>query len=198
MTKQFQKLNIQLVIRATDYNRFQDKVRNGSAQLFFYGWNADYPDPENFFFLLNGAEGAVKTGGNGVNYANYDNPEFNQLFERMKNMDNGPQRQQIIDRMLEIARRDAPWMWFFYPKDYALHHAWVFNRKPNKMANNSLKYQRIDPALREQKREEWNKPIVWPLALVLVILAASVIPALQVYRRRERSTAKRTAGPTSA
>jgi len=28
-------LGIQLVIRATDYNRFQDKVRKGKAQLFW-------------------------------------------------------------------------------------------------------------------------------------------------------------------
>ncbi len=33
--KQFAKLGIQLDIRATDYNRFQDKVINGSHQLFY-------------------------------------------------------------------------------------------------------------------------------------------------------------------
>ncbi|MDX1669897.1 MAG: ABC transporter substrate-binding protein, partial [Limnobacter sp.] len=41
--KQFSKLNIQLEIRATDWNRFQEKIRKGSSQLFFLGWNADYP-----------------------------------------------------------------------------------------------------------------------------------------------------------
>ncbi len=192
LTKQFQKLDIQLVIRATDYNRFQDKVRNGAVQVFFYGWNADYPDPENFFFLLNGAESAVKTGGNGPNYSNYDNPEFNRLFDRMKNMDNGPERQALIDRMLEIVRRDAPWMWFFYPKDYTLHHGWVYNRKPNQMANNGLKYQRIDPQLREMRRREWNQPVIWPLAVMAGLLVASVLPAVAVYRRRNRSTARST------
>ncbi|MFZ5556070.1 MAG: ABC transporter substrate-binding protein [Pseudomonadota bacterium] len=188
--RQFQKLDIQLVVRATDYNRFQDKVRGGAAQMFFYGWNADYPDPENFFFLLNGAEASVKTGGNGVNYANYDNAEFNRLFERMKNMDNGPERQAVIDRMLAIVRRDAPWLWFFYPKDYSLQHAWMHNRKPNQMANNGLKYQRLDPELRETKRREWNQPVLWPLGLLAVLLVASLVPALQVHRRRERATAK--------
>ncbi|MEO7320474.1 MAG: ABC transporter substrate-binding protein, partial [Nitrosospira sp.] len=33
MRKQFQKLNIQLVVRSTDYNRFQDKIRKGNAQI---------------------------------------------------------------------------------------------------------------------------------------------------------------------
>ena len=54
MRKQFQKLNIQLVVRSTDYNRFQDKIRRGNAQIFEWGWNADYPDPENMLFLLHG------------------------------------------------------------------------------------------------------------------------------------------------
>lgn len=33
MRKQFQKLNIQLVIRSTDYNRFQDKIRKGTRRF---------------------------------------------------------------------------------------------------------------------------------------------------------------------
>jgi ABC-type oligopeptide transport system substrate-binding subunit len=51
VSKQFAKLNIQIEIRNTDYNRFQDKMRKGSAQFFFWGWLADYPDPENFLFF---------------------------------------------------------------------------------------------------------------------------------------------------
>jgi oligopeptide transport system substrate-binding protein len=51
---QFAKLDIQLVVRSTDFNRFQEKVRKGAVQLYYLGWNADYPDPENFLFLLAG------------------------------------------------------------------------------------------------------------------------------------------------
>ena len=101
LRKQFEKLDVQLVVRATDYNRFQDKMRKGNAQMFFWGWNADYPDPENFLFLLYGPQSKVKHQGE--NAANYANPEFDRLFERMKDMDNGPERQAIIDRMVEIA-----------------------------------------------------------------------------------------------
>ncbi|HXF66940.1 MAG TPA: ABC transporter substrate-binding protein [Burkholderiales bacterium] len=185
--KQFQKLGVQLAIRATDWNRFQDKLRTGNVQLYFLGWNADYPDPENFLFLLHGAQSKVKTQGE--NASNYENPEFDRLFERMKNMDNGPERQAIIDRMVEIVRRDAPWVWSFFPKNYSLHHAWVHNRKPNQMANNDLKYLRIDPMLRERLRREWNQPVVWPVLVLAALLAASLVPAIVTYRRRERATA---------
>jgi ABC-type transport system substrate-binding protein len=183
LVKQFRKLDIELVIRATDYNRFQDKMLKGTAQIFEWGWNADYPDPENFLFLLYGPN--RKVGMNGENAANYENPEFDRLFEEMRHMDNGPERQAIIDRMLEIVRRDAPWVWGFYPKAFGLYHGWLANAKPNLMANNGLKYLRLDPALRERRRREWNEPVLWPLWLGLACLVGVLTPAAISYWRRE-------------
>ncbi len=187
MKKQLDKLNVQLVVRGTDYNRFQDKIRKGNAQLFEWGWNADYPDPENFFFLLYGPH--KKVGSGGENAANYDNPEFNRLFERMKDMDNGPERQAVIDAMLEIVRRDAPWIYAYYPKSFGLRHGWVHNVKPNLMANNTLKYRRIDPALRDERRAAWNRPVLWPIALLAVGVVALIAPAARAWRRHERKVA---------
>jgi hypothetical protein len=95
----------------------------------------------------------------------------------------------VIDEMVEIVRRDAPWVWGFYPKAFSLHHAWVGNIKPNQMGNNTLKYRRLDPALRAGKRDEWNRPVLWPLWLTGGLLIAGAVPAVVTYRRRERSRA---------
>ncbi len=184
LRKQFAKLGIELVVRATDYNRFQEKMRLGTGQLFSWGWHADYPDPENFLFLLYGPNGKV-TGG-GENAANYANPEFDRRFERMKNLDDGPERQALIDEMIAIARRDGPWVWGYHPKAFSLHHGWLSNLKPNDMANNTLKYRRLDPERRQRLREEWNQPVIWPLWLGAGILVLAVLPAILGYRRRER------------
>jgi oligopeptide transport system substrate-binding protein len=183
LRKQFAKLDIQLQIRDSDYNRFQDKMRKGTAQIFQWGWNADYPDPENFLFLLYGKNSKVEH--NGENAANYVNPEYDRLFEKMTNMDNGPQRQALIDRMVAILRHDAPWVFGFHPKQFALYHQWYHNAKTNLMANNTLKYRRIDPDLRQQLRRAWNPPVLWPLGLLLVLLVLLVIPAVIAYRRHE-------------
>ena len=188
LAKQLKKIDVQLVIRATDYNRFQDKMLKGDAQMFEWGWNADYPDPENFLFLLYGPN--KKVGSNGENAANYDNPEFNRLFEQMKNMDNGPARQQVINRMLDIARRDAPWVWGFVPKTYGLYHNWYFNAKPNLMANNALKYLRIAPDLRERERKAWNRPRIWPLLLGAGLILLLLMPGVLAWRRMQRAPAR--------
>lgn len=183
--KQFKKLGINLIVRGTDYNRFQEKMRNGSGQLFIWGWNADYPDPENFFFLLYSANGKVKHGGE--NAVNYHNPEFDRLFELMRNMDNNEQRRQIVQQMQKLVQHDAPWAFGFYPKSFSLFHSWYKNVKPNLMANNRLKYTRIDAKARSVKREYWNQAVFWPLLLTLCLLLLLLIPALIAYQHRNRA-----------
>ena len=185
LRKQLDKINVQLVARSTDYNRFQDKIRKGDTQMFYFGWNADYPDPENFLFLLHGAQGKVAKGGE--NASNYNNPEYDRLFDRMRNIENGPERQKIIDEMLEILRRDSPWIWGQHPKDYVLHHTWLHNSKPNKMANNSLKYLRIDAAQRNELRSRWNEPKLWPLGLCGAVLVLLGWWLWRVLRQREEA-----------
>lgn len=107
----------------------------------------------------------------------------------MRNLEDGPERFRLIQAMQEILRHDAPWVFGLHPKSFSLSHAWYQNRKPNLMANNGLKYLRIDSRLREAKRAEWNRPVLWPLPLLLGLLAAAVLPAYRLYRRRMRATA---------
>ncbi len=180
--KQLEKLGIKLVVRATDYNRFQEKMRNGNAQLFIWGWNADYPDPENFFFLLYGPNGKVAHGGE--NAVNYQKSDFDHWFEQMRSMDNGPERQALIDQMQDQVRHDAPWLFGLHPKSFSLYHRWYDNVKPNLMANNTLKYTRINAQERAQMRQQWNRPVIWPLGLILLLLAVLIYPAWRVYQRK--------------
>jgi hypothetical protein len=55
------------------------------------------------------------------------------------------------------------------------------------MGNNTIKYQKLDPLLRERLRIEWNRPIVLPILIGVLVLVLAVLPAVIVYRRRERS-----------
>lgn len=185
--KQLAKLGIELVIRATDYNRFQDKMAKGTAQIFSWGWNADYPDPENFMFLLYGPNG--KVAHKGENAANFAHPEFDRLFVQMKDMENGPERQQMIRQMIWILQHESPWLFGFYPKAFSLHHAWYRNARPHLMANNTLKYRAVDGTERADAQRAWNRPVLWPLGLLVVLLVLSVVPAVRAYRARERARA---------
>ncbi len=185
--KQFAKLGIQLVIRSTDYNRFQDKVRKAKAQIFSWGWNADYPDPENFLFLLYGGNAVVNTKGAGINSSNYQNPKFDKLFDEIKTMKNSPERKEKIEEMLKIVREDAPWVWGVHPKSLTLSQQWFKNVQPNAMANNTLKYKRIDAKLRVQKQKEWNQPVILPLILLFLFILAGGYILHKIYQTRQKA-----------
>ncbi|MFT4059969.1 MAG: ABC transporter substrate-binding protein [Legionella sp.] len=193
MRKQFAKIGIDLNVKATLYNRFQEKMRAGDTQIFTWGWIADYPDPENFLFQLYGANGKVKYGGE--NASNYQNPEFDRLFHLMKNRKNDELRQQMIDAMLAIVWRDAPWVWGMHTENFILAHDWVSHTKPNTISLGTLKYVSIDVAARNQLRLEWNQPIFWPLGLLLLLIAALVLPLMIAYWHKEKQAAPRSLIP---
>ena len=71
--------------------------------------------------------------------------------------------------------------------DYGLYHEWFRNAKPMTFGNSSLKYRRVEPQLREQRRTEWNRPITWPLWAALAVFIAGSIPAAVVIYRREHT-----------
>ena len=195
MVKQFAKLGIQLEIRATDYNQFQEKMLQGKQQIFWWGWLADYPDAENFLFLLYGPNG--KARHQGENAANYDNAEYDRLYRRLQTLDDGPEKQQVIDAMVDILRTDAPWAWGYFPFAASAFQPWVHNGKPGVLIRDMAKYYRLDPALRAEKWAAWNRPVLWPLAL-LAAGAALLAWRLRVQQQRRERATGRAAGAAGA
>jgi uncharacterized membrane protein len=53
------------------------------------------------------------------------------------------------------------------------------------MANNKLKYWRVDAARRDASRREWNPPARWPLWLGAVLLLLFGVWIWRALRKRE-------------
>ena len=194
MAKQFAKLGVQLEVRATDFNQHQDKTLKGKHQIYWAGWLADYPDTENFMFLLYGPNAKSKT--NGENVSNYENPEFDGLYRQLQVLDDGPEKQQVIDRMVAIVQRDSPWCFGYFPFGGLAFQQWVHNGKPSILIRDMAKYYRVDAPLRAQRQAEWNAPVRWPMALLGLGLLAAIWAARRSYKARETATARRRA-PTA-
>ena len=185
LVKQFEAIGIRLDVVINDWHTQQKKADEGDFQLIGYGWLADYPDPENFLFLL------ISTNERpGVNVANYRNPEFDRLFDQMKGMSSqgaeGEQRAAIIAKMIGILQGDCPWAPSFHPEGYALFHEWYHNVKLHGPGSNLNKYRRIDPALRAERRAEWNAPVYWPLGVLVGLLAVVIAPVILLTRSGRR------------
>jgi len=188
VVRQFAKLDIQLEVRATDNNQFQDKVRKGKHQVFWTGWNADYPDAENFLFLFYGPN--AKSVSDGENTTNYQNPEYDRLFEQMKTLPDGAAKQALIDKMVHILQVDAPWSFGFFPYASAAVQHWVYNSKPAILIRDHGRYLRLDVEERRRAQAAWNKPVWWPMILLTLVFAGLLLVALRSFKRRERMNAR--------
>ena len=69
----------------------------------------------------------------------------------------------------------------------ALFHAWYKNVLPHAMANNTLKYKRVDAAQRVQKQQEWNQPQIMPLILFVLLLLLIGFVSHRVYQNRQKA-----------
>lgn len=188
MIKQYARLGVQLEIRATDFNQYQDKKRKGALQFALGGWFADYPDAENFMFLLYGPNSSAKFDGD--NLLNYDNAEYNTLFEKMKTLDDGPEKQQLIDRMVRILQEDAVWSFGYIPYATGAFQQWVKNPAVPIMFRDMAKYYRLDTKLRAEKIAQWNKPTYWPLGVFVLAAVLLFYIAQTSFRRRERMSGR--------
>jgi ABC-type transport system substrate-binding protein len=188
MVRQFAKIDIQVEVRATDNNQFQDKVRKNKHGVFWSGWNADYPDAENFLFLFYGPNS--KSVSDGENTANYQNPEFDKLFAQLKTLDDGPAKQAVIDKMVKMLQDDAPWSMGFYPWASLAVQGWVKNTKPAILIRDHGRYLKLDIAAREAALASWNRPLWWPLVLIGAALVGVFVITRRSMKRRERMNAR--------
>ncbi len=83
----FEALGIKIDVRESSYPRLMERLEQGNFVMGSgTGWMADFPDPENFFFLFY----SKNFPREGANYCRYNNPEFDRLYEQMATMENTP------------------------------------------------------------------------------------------------------------
>jgi ABC-type transport system substrate-binding protein len=180
----WRELGIDVEISATNYNQFRQKVRNGAYQIFMWGWIADYPDPENFLFLLYSPMGQTKSGG--PNTANFSNARYDALFTKMKDLPNGDERLALIREMITVLEEERPWIELNFDESYSLIHSWTQNVKPTGLSIPTLKYRNLDPALRAGLRVAWNEPIRWPAYALAFGFVAAIVPGVVTFFRERQ------------
>lgn len=179
-------IGIHVVSRSWDFPTFQGKIDDGQYQFMNFGWVADYPDPENFDFLLYGPN--KRPGPNACNYAN---PQYDAIFDKMNVMQDGPERKALIAQLRDIAVEDCPWIYMTHNETFALKQPWVHNFKSQPVAMDSVKYWNVDGAIRARLQAEWNQPDYWPLVGLAGLIMSASIPALRVIRKRRTRYVRR-------
>lgn len=143
--QQFAKLGVELKTVPNDWAKLQEKVHNKQVQMYMMGWQADYPDAENFLQLFYSPNIEKQT-----NNTNYVNREFDGLYEQVRVMQDSPERTQLYADMTNIISEDVPLLLLTEPETYVLIYQWVKNVKPHPIGYGYIKYRRLDTELRHE------------------------------------------------
>lgn len=94
-------------------NTFYDDLAQHHLQMFFLGWAADYPDPQDFVdILFNGSSQANSFG--------YDNPTVNALLARAATETDVQRRNTLYRQAQQQLIQDAPVIPLYFDTDYEL------------------------------------------------------------------------------
>jgi ABC-type transport system substrate-binding protein len=181
---QYQKCNVDLKIEQLDWPTVLEKKYKKNFQMIHGGWHADYPDPQNFLQLLYGPN-----SDGPYNENRYMNPRFDSFYDRIKNMNPGPTRRELISRMNAIVAEDAAMIFLFHPVSFGLSHDWYAPLRPHPINTNQLKFRDIDPERRMATVREWNRPGIAAYAVLIIAIGGMIalaIIGIRQYRRMGR------------
>lgn len=124
--KDLAEINITIQIETNTWNQLLEKIRRKQSQIFQVGWQADYPDPENFLQVFYG-----KNTSPGPNPTNFQNNEYDSLYERFGFALDTPERRAKIRTMQEILNEEVPAVFLYHELVRYQLGPRVKNFKPN-------------------------------------------------------------------
>lgn len=137
--KQMEQIGVKIKIVASPWPEFMAKVKKKSVQMFGMAWGADYPDAENFLQLLYGPNKSP-----GANSSNYDNPEYNKMFEKAALMQDSPERTKLYEDLYKYVADNVVLMYNMHRQSYTLRQSWLRNYHTSDLHHNNVQYLNID------------------------------------------------------
>jgi ABC-type transport system substrate-binding protein len=139
--KNMDAIGVRMVFKKDRIAELRKMARLGKIPMRPDGWNADYPDAENFMQLLYGPSGPE-------NQSRFNLPEFNQLYEKARTLPDGPERTKLFDRMTELVVAYAPYRMTYHLLEDNVRHPWVGTYVPHPIRSETWQYLDVDVGMR--------------------------------------------------
>jgi len=136
--KNMDAIGIRMVFKKDKLPEIRKMARAGKLQMRNDGWNADYPDADNFMQLLYGPNIGQS------NDSRFNLPEFNRLYEQTKKLPDSQERTKLYDRMTDLVIAYAPWKLTHHLLEDHVIQPWVVGYKPHPIRSDIWKYLDID------------------------------------------------------
>ncbi|MEK7813505.1 MAG: ABC transporter substrate-binding protein [Candidatus Desantisbacteria bacterium] len=104
-----------------EWSALKEMINQGKCDAFYLAWIADYPDAENFLAPLFHSENF----GAGGNRAQYRNENVDKLIHEAQITSDEKKRLKIYQQIETIIHDDAPWVFLWHQKEFAVHQDWV-------------------------------------------------------------------------
>ncbi|HEX8012991.1 MAG TPA: ABC transporter substrate-binding protein [Casimicrobiaceae bacterium] len=140
--KNMDAIGIRMVFKKDKLPELRKMARAGKIQMRNDGWNADYPDADNFMQLLYGPNIGQS------NDSRFRLPEFDRLYEKTRKLPDSPERTRLYDRMTELVVAYAPWRLTHHLLEDHVVQPWVVGYKPHPIRADIWKYLDIDESKR--------------------------------------------------
>lgn len=137
---QMKQSGIDMTLKNVDWGALLDATDRLEVPFFRMGWVADYPDPDNFLYVLLHSD---NIGPNG-NYSGFVHEEFDRLTQQGRIETDPAKREELYKEAEAIAREEAPWLYIYYYTTHGLAQPYVKNMQVPFFGAYSLKYTRLD------------------------------------------------------
>lgn len=173
-------LGIRLEAYTSSWQEMLDRLDRGQVQTCGMAWGADYPDAQNYLMLFYGPNKPP-----GPNSANYQNPEYDRLYERAEVLPPGPERTELYRRLERIVVDDCPWVVRYQRRQFTLRHGWLSGYRYHDVSPRYFKYCRVDDQARRRALAERNRVAPGPVA-GFALACVGLLGAMVAVARRGR------------
>ncbi len=138
--KSLRAIGIRIEIHKAPVPELRKMGKQGVLQMRTDGWQADYPDAENFFQNLYGPNAGQ------ANYSRFNLPAFNKLYEKTAAMPDSPERNALYREMSNLVLVYAPWRIAVHRIQNHMYYPWVLGYKKHPFLAKTWRYLDIDVA----------------------------------------------------
>ncbi|MHA1332902.1 MAG: ABC transporter substrate-binding protein [Candidatus Odinarchaeia archaeon] len=112
LKNEFAKLNISLAPLPRSVGEYYSLLFDGQVDIFYYGWGADYVDPDTFLY---GPFYSENIPPDGYNLFFYNNSQVDSLIESARITLNETLRNQEYEEVQQLLLEDYPCVWLAAP-----------------------------------------------------------------------------------
>ncbi|MEO6749045.1 MAG: ABC transporter substrate-binding protein, partial [Casimicrobiaceae bacterium] len=131
-------IGLRIEFRKDRVPELRKMARQGKIMMRSDGWNADYPDAENFMQVLYGPNIGQ------ANDSRFHLPAFDALYAKARTLADGAERTALFAQMMDLVLAYAPFRMTYHRLEDPVAQRWVHNYIPHPISAETWKYIDVD------------------------------------------------------